>query len=447
MYCVRDAIVVTDLQHNIIYFNDRAATISPHHSHTRMCEGDDYRRHISSDNIAAYKSAWQKVMLGATIRAEQQLVVNGRKVWCRLGMSPVYNSSNGIIGITIIVTDIEEQKSRQHVLEASEQRFRSAFEHSSIGMAIVAPDGRWLRVNDTLCKIVGYTHEEMLGMTAANITHPDDQAESVRLIATITEQHADHYSMELRLLHKTGSHEWISGVVSAIRDRKGALSYYVWQLRHVAERRQMIDRLRASENLLNLFVEHSPAAIAMFDRNMCYLQVSRRWMRDFGLGDETLVGRSHYDVFPGMKQEWKDIHARCMTGVSERREEDTFIRQDGQQEWGRWEIHPWYNAAGEVGGIIMMSELITDRKRMELERESMLEALLSRNRDLSSFASLVSHNLRGPLATILGLCDLLNQDIPEVQKDTIIAGVKECATRLDAVVKEMNMLLNATQRK
>ena len=129
--------------------------------------------------------------------------------------------------------------------------------------------------------------------------------------------------------------------------------------------------LRDSEARLRLFVEHAPAAVAMFDRDMRYLAVSRRWLSDFGLGVRDIIGLSHYEVFPEIPQRWKEIHQRCLAGAVETCEEDPFPRSDGRMDWVRWEIHPWRRSDGQVGGISIFSEVITERKQaVEALRES-----------------------------------------------------------------------------
>ncbi|HEX5544028.1 MAG TPA: PAS domain S-box protein, partial [Nitrospira sp.] len=101
------------------------------------------------------------------------------------------------------------------------------------------------------------------------------------------------------------------------------------------------------------------------DQEMRYLEVSRRWRTDYRVGDEPLIGRSHYEVFPEIPERWKAIHRRCLTGIVEGCEEDSFVRADGHTDWSRWEIRPWLTGEGEVGGIVLFSEDITARKQAE----------------------------------------------------------------------------------
>ncbi len=125
--------------------------------------------------------------------------------------------------------------------------------------------------------------------------------------------------------------------------------------------------LERSHGLLKSFVEHTPAAVAMFDKNLRYLAFSRRWLQDYQLGDRNIIGLHHYDVFPEIRhmQEWQEIHQRCLAGAIERREADPFTRADGCVDWIRWEVWPWHDEFGQIGGLVMFTEVITERKRTE----------------------------------------------------------------------------------
>ncbi|MEA5580842.1 PAS domain S-box protein [Nodularia harveyana UHCC-0300] len=130
--------------------------------------------------------------------------------------------------------------------------------------------------------------------------------------------------------------------------------------------REILNNLKSGQEQIGLFIEYTPAAIAIFDSKMRYLLVSRRWRQDYGLEDENIIGRCHYEVFPNLSQNWREIHQRCLGGAIEKCDEDSFLRANGKTEWVKWEIHPWYEDSGEVGGIIMFTEVITTHKEAEI---------------------------------------------------------------------------------
>ena len=152
----------------------------------------------------------------------------------------------------------------------------------------------------------------------------------------------------------------------------------------IAERMRLATEIAATDARLRLFVERAPAAIAMFDKDMHYLMASRRYLEDYALdvsaGAEALVGRSHYDVFPEIPERWHYIHRRVLAGETLSADDDPFPRASGGTDWVRWEMTPWKQPNGEIGGALLMSEVVTARKQAERRRDCLLQ-LADRLRD------------------------------------------------------------------
>jgi PAS domain S-box-containing protein len=210
--------------------------------------------------------------------------------------------------------------------------------------------------------------------------------------------------------------------------------------------------LRESEERLKLFIEHAPAALAMFDEEMCYLAVSQRWRDDYFLGEEDLLGCSHYEIFPEIGEEWKGVHRRGLAGEVIRADVDRFERADGGVQWLRWEVRPWRRASGAVGGIVIFSEditrfkqaeeeirrLNTDLERRVVERTAELTAA---NRELDSFAYAVSHDLRAPLRAMNGFSEALIEDYggllegeAKLYLEQIILGSRKMGELIDGLL-------------
>ncbi|WP_414661096.1 hybrid sensor histidine kinase/response regulator [Horticoccus sp. 23ND18S-11] len=134
--------------------------------------------------------------------------------------------------------------------------------------------------------------------------------------------------------------------------------------------RAQLEQGRAQEERLRLFIQHAPVALAMFDREMRYLMVSARWTADRGLGSADLRGRVHYEVFPDLPARWRELHQRALAGETLREDADRFERPDGSVQWVRWELRPWLDAGGKVGGIVLFTEDISFRKQAQEELES-----------------------------------------------------------------------------
>jgi len=127
--------------------------------------------------------------------------------------------------------------------------------------------------------------------------------------------------------------------------------------------------LRESRDLLRLFIRHSLSSLAMFDREMRYLEASERWLEEFGLSKKKFFGLSHYEVFPEIQERWKAIHRRGLAGETVTCNDDRFDREDGKTHWMRWEVRPWRKVDGTVGGIVIFSEDTSDLRRAEKAME------------------------------------------------------------------------------
>lgn len=114
-----------------------------------------------------------------------------------------------------------------------------------------------------------------------------------------------------------------------------------------------------------IFVTQSPGAVAMLDTEMRYIAASQKWISDYGLKDKEIIGRSHYEIFPEIGEDWKQIHRECLAGAINQNSDAYFLREDGSEQWLAWDVRPWRGIDGQIGGLIMYTEDITDRKQVE----------------------------------------------------------------------------------
>lgn len=256
-----------------------------------------------------------------------------------------------------------ERRRTERSLRESETRFSKVFRASPEAMVIAElPAGRIIDVNDSFVAQTGFHRDEAIGRSTLDLNLWEDVRQREQLYADLRDTSSVR-QFEAVLRIKSGELRIVE--FSGVRVELDGRPCVVTISRDITARRRAEALLSEREQQLRLFVEHSPAAIAMFDRDMRYLVNSRRWLTDYGLGEQVLDGRSHYDVFPDLPEDWKAVHRKCLNGAIESCEEDSFVRPDGITEWLRWEIRPWQTAKGEVGGLIIFSEVITARKLAE----------------------------------------------------------------------------------
>ncbi|WP_179377213.1 PAS domain S-box protein [Winogradskyella wichelsiae] len=140
--------------------------------------------------------------------------------------------------------------------------------------------------------------------------------------------------------------------------------------------------LEAKEAYNKVFIEQAPTAIAMLDNNMCYIAASQRWITDYKMENEKIIGRSHYDLFPEIGEDWKNNHKKCLHGAIDICDEAPFVRADGSVQWIFWDVRPWYISEGKIGGLLMHTGDITHIKEKE-EEKIRTEKILEKSNEVS----------------------------------------------------------------
>ncbi len=140
--------------------------------------------------------------------------------------------------------DVTERKKDEEALKESESRFRGAFEASGVGMVLVALDGRWLKVNESLCTILGYSEAQLLARTFQSITHPDDLKNDLEYVQKLIDNQIPYYRLEKRYYHRDGYIVWGALSVSLVRDARGYPLHFVGQIEDMTERKLLEEKIQ-----------------------------------------------------------------------------------------------------------------------------------------------------------------------------------------------------------
>ena len=297
-------------------------------------------------------------------------------------------------------------------MRQSQAQYRSVVEDQTELICRFLADGTYTFVNAAYCRYFQRSPDELIGQTFWQFIPAYQHAGSKAFLGSITPDHPVA-TIEHEVIGPGGEVRWQQWTNRGFFDEFGRIVEYQAVGRDITERKRAEEAVKESANQVRLFVQHAPAAVAMFDRDMRYLMYSQRWLTDYKLGDQNLVGRSHYEVFPDMPERWKEVHRRCLTGAVEFHDDDSFVRADGTKHWHRWEVRPWHNAREEIGGVIMFCEVITERKRAEEEHRQLVaqkrvaEALQEVDRRKDEFLAMLAHELRNPLAPIVLAAEII----------------------------------------
>ena len=272
---------------------------------------------------------------------------------------------------------LQRSAALEQALRESEQLYRSTFELAALGVAQVSPSGRFLRVNDKLAEITGYSKDELLKMTFQEITHPEDLGEDVSQGEQVKSGALDTYSMEKRYIRKDGSVIWVNLTVSGARNEKGELKHFISVAEDISARREGEE----ARYRLAAIVESSDDAIVSKNLNGIIQSWNAGAQRIFGFSPEEAVGQSITMIIPPeLRDEEKEIIRRLRNGERIEHFETVRVTKSGERLNISLTVSPVRDSRGRIIGASKIARDVTERKRIEetlRQRESRLRAAFS----------------------------------------------------------------------
>ena len=319
---------------------------------------------------------------------------------------------------------------------ASEERFELLFQRVADPIYITDTKGKIIEANDQACRELGYTLAEILRL---NISEVDTNAGENDFFAANRPPQANRaLTFETTHQRKDGSLFPVDLNVCLI-DLAGQQAV-MEVARKITKRKKAEQELRQSYELMNYIIKYNTSALAVHDKDLKYLFVSERYLNDYKVKERDVIGKHHYDVFPDLPQKWRDAHQQALAGITSRAENDRYDKADGSVDWTTWECRPWYESNGAVGGVVIYTEIVTDRIMAE-EQKQLLQQQLHQAQKMEAIGTLaggIAHDFNNILCAIIGYAELAEGDSAagsSVKKD--IEQVLKASHRAKDLVKQI----------
>lgn len=324
---------------------------------------------------------------------------------------------NGKPALLVVWHDITERKRSEEQLKRSEALLNETQQLTHSGSwesNLVTGVNTW---SVEAFRIFGLTPEGTGPLTDVfgQMIHPEDRGIYYEAIknAIHLKQPAD---FELRIIRKDGATRWLRAIGKPFINNQGIVTKLHGAISDITEQKEARETARLKHEQMTRFIAFAPVAIAMLDKNMHYIAASNVWKQNYRLTNTDIIGKSHYDIFPGILKERRVLHQRVLAGEILKKDEELVSFGD-HEEWIKWEMHPWYERPGEIGGIIAFTEIITGQKEaseaLKKAKEQAEQAAIAK----SHFLSTMSHEIRTPMNAVIGFTHLLMRNAREDQKE------------------------------
>lgn len=350
-----------------------------------------------------------------------------------------------MVGVNV---DVTVQKQFEDALREAEARFRSSFEWAAIGMAMLDFKGKFIQVNKALSDILGYSEAELLGFSFDAITHPQDTTQHTHLVKDVLKGRRHNYQLEKRYIHKEGHVVWVHLSVSAVRNDKGRVIYFISQIQDITERKRNEATLIEREHFLRTLSECLPGLVSYWSTDLRCHFANKNHEKWSSVSAEKMRGQ-HMRKVLGEELFQNDHHH--VLGVL-KGEKQRFERRKPLPSGGYADllVHLIPDVLyGKVEGFFSISTNITDFKAQQRELERINEALIERtaqaeaaSKAKGAFLANMSHEIRTPMNAIMGLLQLLEDTALQAQQRDYLSKIGSAA---DVLLNVLNDILDISR--
>ena len=339
-------------------------------------------------------------------------------VYFDISYSPVRDADGRALGVFCIVNETTERVRTEQALRESEELFRAVISQSTTGFAQCELDGRFVRVNERFCEIVGYSENELLGMRTYDITYADDLHETTRLFETMMAT-GESFEIEKRYVRKDGSLVWVANSISGLKDSSGRIQRAAAIVTDISERK----RAQEVERQLAAIVASSDDAILSIDLNMIITSWNSGAERLYGQSAEEAIGQSVMMLVPeDRSDEEPAILARIRSGQKVEPYETKRRNKNGELVDVLLSVSPIYDVYGRIVGASKTAHDISAKKEAERLQTVLVGEL--------------NHRVKNVLATVMAIArqTLGRDDVDKTSVETFEARLSSMARAHDLLI-------------
>ncbi|HEY7380418.1 MAG TPA: PAS domain S-box protein [Gaiella sp.] len=351
--------------------------------------GDGWTTALHPDDRRRVLAEWEAASVAGrdSVVEFRFLRPDGSATWIQGFATSVRDDDDQVVGWVGTCLDLTERKEAETAAAEAGERFRVAFDNAPIGVALLAPDGRWLHVNPALCELLGYSAEELAERTFADLTHPDDLADNLERSRKQLEGGDWERRIEKRYVRSDGEVVWVALTNEVVRDASGAPLYFVAQIEDITQRREIEDALRDAEERFRRAFEDAPIGMALVAPDGLFLRVNRRLCELTGRTEPELLGQTFQQItHPEDLDADLEQAERLLAGeISAYQMEKRYLRPDGTVVWVLLSVSLVRDGAGRPLQFVSQIEDISERKQAQDELERLanhdpLTGVLNRRR-------------------------------------------------------------------